>query len=270
MTPHDTGSEKGERHAPAAAPAGPPTGPESDPRRHMTAPALNILAAAQRVLVERGFSGLTLRAIAQESGENSAMVQYYFGGKEGLVRAMIDSVFRDDQDEAARAMATATGEARLPRFVSGLRRISSSRSYRVFFDILPYALRNPGLRGRMAHAYDHYRRLKRDWLRGDHPVSRAEKDALEGVAELMTAVVDGLAIQEAIDATFDARRAYAILEHMLQRSLPELLERGSVGPAGGEEDPAHRESAAGGREPGRSRRVRSRGSVPGRSFGHRR
>src|SRR5512133_552644 len=133
----------------------------------MSPPALNILQAAQRVLVEKGFSGLTLRAIAAESGENSAMVQYYFGNKEGLVKAMIDSVFRDDQQDVADAMSTVTGEDRLPRFVDGLRTISESRSFRVFFDILPYALRDEGLRSRMARAVDSYVRIKRDWLRGD-------------------------------------------------------------------------------------------------------
>jgi AcrR family transcriptional regulator len=231
----------------------------------MSAPALNILHAAQRVLVEKGFSGLTLRAIAAESGENSAMVQYYFGNKEGLVKAMIDSVFRDDQQDAAAVMSSVASEDWLPRFVDGLRTISESRSFRVFFDILPYALRNEGLRGRMARAYDSYRRIKRDWLcceeeaaaepdrasgreasastlqtaaasaledaaGGTSPAGAdalsPEDDAMLGVAELMTAVVDGLAIQEAIDDDFDMRRAYSVLEFMLQRSLPELLESG--------------------------------------------
>jgi len=231
----------------------------------MSAPALNILHAAQRVLVEKGFSGLTLRAIAAESGENSAMVQYYFGNKEGLVKAMIDSVFRDDQQDAAAVMSSVASEDWLPRFVDGLRTISESRSFRVFFDILPYALRNAGLRGRMARAYDSYRRIKRDWLcceeeaaaEPDRVAAQAavasaladgapgearafaagidalspEDDAMLGVAELMTAVVDGLAIQEAIDDDFDMRRAYAVLEFMLQRSLPELLEAGLPGEA---------------------------------------
>jgi AcrR family transcriptional regulator len=195
----------------------------------MSPPALNILQAAQRVLVEKGFSGLTLRAIAAESGENSAMVQYYFGNKEGLVKAMIDSVFRDDQQDAAAAMSTVTSDDRLPRFVDGLRTISLSRSFRVFFDILPYALRNEGLRSRMARAYDSYRQIKRGWLRGEDEAAPPEQEALAGVAELMTAVVDGLAIQEAIDDEFDMRRAYAVLEFMLQRSLPELLESGLPG-----------------------------------------
>ena len=112
----------------AAAPA--------DPRQGMSPPALNILQAAQRVLVEKGFSGLTLRAIAAESGENSAMVQYYFGNKEGLVKAMIDSVFRDDQQDAAAAMSSVTSEDWLPRFVDGLR-----TDQRVA--VLPSLLRHP-------------------------------------------------------------------------------------------------------------------------------
>ena len=206
-------------HAVAAAPSG-------DPRPGMSPPALKILAAAQRVLVAKGFAGLTLRAIARESGENSAMVQYYFGNKEGLVKAMIDSVFRDDQQDAAAAMSTVTSDERLPRFVDGLRTISSSRSFRVFFDVLPYALRNEGLRSRMARAYDWYRQIKIDWLREKDHTPPSEQQALLGLAELMTAVVDGLAIQEAIDGGFDMRRPYAVLEFMLQRSLPDLLDSG--------------------------------------------
>ena len=204
--------------------ARPVASPSRDPRQDMPAPALKMLAAAQRVLVAKGFSGLTLRAIAQESGENSAMVQYYFGNKEGLVKAMIDSVFRDDQEDAAAAMSTDTSDDRLPRFVDGLRTISSSRSFRVFFDVLPYALRNEGLRRRMARVYDWYRKIKIDWLRAEDQAAPSQKQGLLGLSELMTAVVDGLAIQEAIDDEFDTRRAYAVLEFMLQRSLPELLE----------------------------------------------
>ena len=198
----------------------------ADPRAALTPAAREILAAAQRVLVEKGFTGLTLRAVAQESGANSAMVQYYFGNKDGLVEAMIDSVFRDDQLEAATIMEAVPREERVRRYVDGLRTIGSSRSFPVFFDILPYALRIDELRARMARAYDWYRRLKRNWLGEEQTASADQDEVLLAVAELTTAVVDGLAIQELIDETVDSRRAYAVLEYLLQRSLPELLESG--------------------------------------------
>lgn len=197
-----------------------------DPRRDLPPAAAKILAAAQRILVAQGFSGLTLRAIAQESGENSAMVQYYFGNKAGLVEAMIDSSFRDEQQEVAAAMSTVTSDELLPRFVEGLRTVSSSRSFRVFFDVLPHALRNESWRARMANAMDWYREIKLDWLRARDEGLPADKETLLGLADLMTAVVDGLAIQEAVDDDFDMRRAYAVLEFMLERSLPELLDTG--------------------------------------------
>jgi len=198
----------------------------ADPRASLSPAAVEILSAAQRVLVEKGFTGLTLRAVAQESGANSAMVQYYFGSKDGLVEAMIDSVFRDDQQEAATIMKAVPREERLRRFVEVLRTLGSSRSFPVFFDILPYALRIDGLRARMARAYEWYRQLKHNWLAQEQTATPAEDEVLLAVAELTTAVVDGLAIQELIDDTVDARRAYALLEHMLQRSLPELLDIG--------------------------------------------
>jgi len=188
--------------------------------------ASKILAAAQRVLVAKGFPGLTLRAIARESGENSAMVNYYFGNKEGLVRAMIDSAFREEQQEIAAVMRTVEREDRLSRFVDGLRTISSSRSYRIFFDVLPYALRSDVFRSRMARAMEWYRKLKLEWLGADEEASPPQREAQLGLAELTTAIVDGLAIQEALDEQYDAHRAYAVLEFMLEHSLPELLEKG--------------------------------------------
>jgi len=48
-------------------------------RLHPT--AKKILAAARRILAERGYHGLTLQAISIEAGVNKAGVWYYFGGK---------------------------------------------------------------------------------------------------------------------------------------------------------------------------------------------
>ncbi len=136
-----------------------------DPRPSLPPAAARIVDAAQRVLLRKGFGGLTLKAIAEDSGENSAMVQYYFDNKAGLVKAMIDANFREEQEDVALAMSSVTGDDLLPKFVEGLRTISLSRSYRVFFDILPYVLRHERFKNRMAEVLEWYRQIKLDWLR---------------------------------------------------------------------------------------------------------
>ena len=199
--------------------------PIDDPTSNLPPAAARILAAAREVLVTKGFGGLTLRAISEESGENSAMVQYYFGNKAGLVTALIDSNFRDDLAGVTSVMSSVTGDDLLPKFVESLRTISAWPSFRVFFDVLPYALRREQFKSRMASVYDWYRQTKLEWLRAEdiEPDTQAHSDALLGFAELIVAVVDGLAIQKAIDDEFDLSRPYAVLEVLLQEGLPELL-----------------------------------------------
>ncbi|WP_306749784.1 TetR/AcrR family transcriptional regulator [Saccharothrix yanglingensis] len=43
-----------------------------------------LLQAAREVFVERGFEGATVRSIASRAGVDAAMVNHWFGGKEGL------------------------------------------------------------------------------------------------------------------------------------------------------------------------------------------
>ena len=48
-----------------------------------------ILAAADKLFVEKGYDATSVRELAQEAGVNIAMISYYFGSKEHLLEAMI-------------------------------------------------------------------------------------------------------------------------------------------------------------------------------------
>jgi len=48
-----------------------------------------ILSVAARLFAEKGFSGVSTRDIARESGLNISLISYYFNGKEGLYQAVI-------------------------------------------------------------------------------------------------------------------------------------------------------------------------------------
>ncbi len=47
-----------------------------------------ILDAAEKLFVDNGFSGTSLRAIIKEAGVNTAAVHYHYGSKEGLIEAV--------------------------------------------------------------------------------------------------------------------------------------------------------------------------------------
>lgn len=49
-----------------------------------------ILLAAERLFARHGYGGTSLRAIMAEAAVNTASVHYHFGGKEALLRAVVD------------------------------------------------------------------------------------------------------------------------------------------------------------------------------------
>jgi AcrR family transcriptional regulator len=53
-----------------------------------------LLDAAERLFADVGIDGASLRSITSEAGANLASVNYHFGSKEGLVRAVLARRFR--------------------------------------------------------------------------------------------------------------------------------------------------------------------------------
>lgn len=103
MTPEKTSSPSGRtrrtgttgynRNPRKHAPTPPPTisPPVSEPTE--TAPRDRILAAAIDAFAVNGYNGATTRGIAQSAKVNIAMINYYFGSKQGLLEAAIETYF---------------------------------------------------------------------------------------------------------------------------------------------------------------------------------
>jgi AcrR family transcriptional regulator len=49
-----------------------------------------ILVAARQLLAQKGYEGMTIRAVAAEAGIDASMVMRYYGSKEGLFAAAVD------------------------------------------------------------------------------------------------------------------------------------------------------------------------------------
>jgi AcrR family transcriptional regulator len=59
-------------------------------RRDREATKQALLAAGLQVFAERGYDAATTREVAQAAGVNEQLIQRYFGGKEGLLVAIIE------------------------------------------------------------------------------------------------------------------------------------------------------------------------------------
>jgi AcrR family transcriptional regulator len=176
---------------------------------HLPPTAKRILAAAQDILADRGYSELTMTAISQVSGVNRALVSYYFGGKAGLLAALVDTLFQDPEVGLVEEVrSTLDGAERVGGFLDWQRRVSQNdRTNRMLYELLPHALREPEVRARFAEEYRVYREVDGDCLGGaPRELSEVELDALAAVS---IAVVEGLGIQRALDPDgFDHQRAW--------------------------------------------------------------
>lgn len=199
-----------------------------DPVDALPPVARTILEAGRRLLDQGGYEALKLSAIAEEANEPKASIGYYFGSKDGLVVALVDSLVH----EANRALIAETealpiGEQRLHALIDGEVRIADDLdSFRSFFELLPHALRNELLRPRVASLYEGYRETVLRCVAAD---GAALRPRLLPFAMLMIAIVDGLAIQHGLDAAgVDVRAAVELWERMAKGYLAET---GALPPA---------------------------------------
>jgi AcrR family transcriptional regulator len=197
----------------------------TDPLTSLHPTAQNLVRTAKRIILERGLSALTLNELVRESGENKSSTAYYFGNKAGLVEAVLDSIVHDEFLSFKVRLDESEPAERLAHLVRGMRRFSAMQEeFRVFFELLPHALRHEPLHARLQGLYDWYLRQQVAWLAQLTGRSCPDIPIVIGLGELFGAVVDGLAIQQTIGRPdYDSRRPYEAFALMLEASLPAIL-----------------------------------------------
>ena len=219
-------------------PAGVLPMPVRDPHAALPQTARDIVAAARRVLEQRGYQAVTLAKVAEEAGVNKASVLYHFRNKAGLVSALVDAVVHEDLIRMGEAWRpSALGEERVHAALEGKHRmIQAEEAIRAYYEIIPHAIRSPELRRRVAAAYPQWceENLYSLGLSGMGPNDRDEMIA--GLGRLVSAVVDGLGIQAQLDPQLDPRAPLRAFEFLLNQAMPALQEmaaaKGSEGSSG--------------------------------------
>ena len=194
-----------------------------DPLSALPETAQKLLVAAKDLIASEGFGALTLNSVSAVSGENKAMISYYFGNKAGLVAAVLDSVIHDEYIASQDRMKDVRPQDRCQKLIDEMRRMDgASEEFRVFFELLPHVLRDETLRRRIALLYQWYWSLKLEWLGLPGGASALDDPDLLGLTQLLSAVIDGLAVQLAIDPGLDLANPYRVFQEMLAATIAGL------------------------------------------------
>ncbi|MGH7651106.1 MAG: TetR/AcrR family transcriptional regulator [Gemmatimonadaceae bacterium] len=115
-----------------------------------------LLDAAERLLVEVGYAGITTRKLAEEAGANLGLVHYYFGSMEELFLQVLER-FTKDLIARQRAMYSAPGPY-IEKWRQAMRYLDEDRPYqKIWWELQAMAWNHPQFRARVARVHDAWR-----------------------------------------------------------------------------------------------------------------
>ena len=116
-----------------------------------------LLDAAERLLVDVGYSGITTRRLAEEAGVNHGLVHYYFGSIENLLVRVLER-FTDRLVARQRAMYADPDIPFVEKWRMAMRYLDEDRPYqKIWYELQALAWNRPELRERVDHVNGEWR-----------------------------------------------------------------------------------------------------------------
>jgi AcrR family transcriptional regulator len=120
------------------------------------------LDAAERLLLELGYPGVTTRRVAAEAGLNHGLVHYYFGSVENLLVRVLER-FTERLIARQRAMYEDPGVPFVEKWRTAMHYLDADREYqKVWCELQALAWNRPELRPRVARVHDEWRAVLAD------------------------------------------------------------------------------------------------------------
>ena len=117
-----------------------------------------LLDAAERLLVDLGYAGITTRRLAEEAGVNHGLVHYYFGSIEHVLVRTLER-FTERLIARQRAMYAAPDVPFIEKWRTAIRYLMAEDvAYeKVWWELQALSWNRPDLRVRVAHVNDEWR-----------------------------------------------------------------------------------------------------------------
>jgi len=182
-----------------------------------------IIAAASKVLAEKGYDATTLREISREAQAAPGLVHYYFGGKDQLLVEVLEASGRRFSQETEQLVQHVPADQSLEAVLTHLQeRVEQEPEvYRLRYESFSLGLHNPliepKVRERLAQRRKEIGSVMATVLKNMERTEGTKSLSLDPVslAALLLSIFDGLALQKIMDPTFDIDAAYQVLTQML-------------------------------------------------------
>jgi AcrR family transcriptional regulator len=147
------------------------------------APEEALLDAAERLLVEVGYAGITTRRLAAEASVNHGLVHYYYGSLENLLVQVLER-FTARMIERQRAMYGAEVPF-IDKWRTAMRYLVADSDYqKVWWELQALAWNRPELREQVADVNDEWRAVLMEALAEPH-----ERHALDMPLAVLVSLV---------------------------------------------------------------------------------
>lgn len=126
-----------------------------------------LLDAAERLLVEKGYAGITTRSLAREAGLNHGLVHYYFGSVENVLVHVLER-FTDRLIQRQRAMY-AEDIPFIEKWRTAMRYLGEDAPYqKIWLELQALAWNHPELHHAMAKVNGEWRAVLTDAFAEPH------------------------------------------------------------------------------------------------------
>jgi len=167
----------------------------------------DLLAAAKKCLLEKGYDRTTVRDLATAANVSMAAIGYHYGSREALLNEALFRTLDDWGDRVGRALAPDPGVPNTPaaQFESKLNRLFESfgenrQVWVASIEALLQAQRSPELRAQLAGGQEEGRRGLAAMVAG-RPEEEVPESEVRSVGAVQLALISGLMVQWLTDET---------------------------------------------------------------------
>ncbi|MBP1930613.1 TetR/AcrR family transcriptional regulator [Ammoniphilus resinae] len=150
----------------------------------------DLISSARKQLLQKGQTQVTLKNVAQAAGVTQGVVYYHFKTKDQLLLSLLEDYLEKLKVEEKRTLKSWLADEMYKAQIS-------SGEMALLFELISLSLHQKEMKNTLGQALRQKIRNTEEWAGAD-PTS----------ARLITAMLDGLAMQAIFDPTFDEREVY--------------------------------------------------------------